>query len=381
MAQIDPYRVLFPIGMLAAVMGAGVWLVYAALVSEPYPVELHRRLMVGGFLHVFAAGFLMTAIPRFTGSFLATLPEIVLQSLADSLWLVSAFDVTGSLFWWLGTAHFFCLALFFVRRLLRRTHTVYFLFLYIALGLASGFFSALAVSLGPWIAAFESFGAVARIYFFHGAIWALVVGVGGRIVTGFLGWPITWGRSPETATRTVAYLNNNPMQTAVAMVLLGSFFVEGWVSVAWGRTLRALAVTATLGIGWRLYRPPHLRTPVTLGLWLSGWGIHAGLWLYALFPAYGVHLLHVALVAGLALTTVMMATRVSLAHGKHTTHGEQSRFFAVITVAMIAAAVIRLVAPMSGIWYAPLVGVSSALWLASFFSWASFILPKIVFVK
>src|SRR5215470_15370218 len=58
----DPYRVLFPLGLLFGLIGAGSWPVHLLGIG-PYPAALHRALMVQGFEHGFVLGFLLTAMP------------------------------------------------------------------------------------------------------------------------------------------------------------------------------------------------------------------------------------------------------------------------------------------------------------------------------
>src|SRR6185503_1869023 len=62
---LQPYRVLFPIGLTSGLLGAGVWPLHAFAVV-PYPGIAHRVLMIQGFEQGFVLGFLLTAMPGFT---------------------------------------------------------------------------------------------------------------------------------------------------------------------------------------------------------------------------------------------------------------------------------------------------------------------------
>src|SRR4030065_420050 len=64
---MEPYRLLFPLGVAYAIAGALVWTV-AALGWMPYPGPLHRALMIQGFEQSFVVGFLLTALPGLTHS-------------------------------------------------------------------------------------------------------------------------------------------------------------------------------------------------------------------------------------------------------------------------------------------------------------------------
>ena len=60
----DPYRALFPLGVLFGLAGAALWPLHA-LGWIPYPAPLHWTLMIQGFQHCFILGFLLTAMPSF----------------------------------------------------------------------------------------------------------------------------------------------------------------------------------------------------------------------------------------------------------------------------------------------------------------------------
>jgi uncharacterized protein involved in response to NO len=65
-AAPDPYRVLFPLGIAAALAGLVPWILVAARVPLAWPGPAHAALMVQGFELAFICGFLLTAMPAFT---------------------------------------------------------------------------------------------------------------------------------------------------------------------------------------------------------------------------------------------------------------------------------------------------------------------------
>lgn len=62
--QEEPFRLFFPLGILAGLMGLGVWMFYYAGWYEMFPAIPHSRLMVQGMLGAFMIGFSTTAGPR-----------------------------------------------------------------------------------------------------------------------------------------------------------------------------------------------------------------------------------------------------------------------------------------------------------------------------
>src|SRR5689334_8167273 len=62
----DAYRIFFPLGLALGVTGVSVWPLYYFGITEGYNGRTHAFVQICGFLYSFAAGFLLTAIPRFT---------------------------------------------------------------------------------------------------------------------------------------------------------------------------------------------------------------------------------------------------------------------------------------------------------------------------
>ena len=76
--SVEPYRLLFPLGVMFGALGVYVWIAFAFFPGSEFPVQLHSKLMLGTFLFSFAAGFLMTAIPKMTASFPAQTFELTI---------------------------------------------------------------------------------------------------------------------------------------------------------------------------------------------------------------------------------------------------------------------------------------------------------------
>src|SRR5438128_6433802 len=64
----DPYRIFFPLGIVLGAMGVSIWPLYYFGITEGYSGRAHAFVQTDGFLYAFIIGFLLTAIPRFTGT-------------------------------------------------------------------------------------------------------------------------------------------------------------------------------------------------------------------------------------------------------------------------------------------------------------------------
>src|SRR5215210_485063 len=60
----EPFRIFFPAGVLAGIIGVSLWPLYFTHITEFYPGLGHARIMACGLFGAFIFGFLGTAMPR-----------------------------------------------------------------------------------------------------------------------------------------------------------------------------------------------------------------------------------------------------------------------------------------------------------------------------
>src|SRR5215510_16383204 len=60
----EPFRVFFPEGVLAGIVGVGLWPLHFGGWISLYPGQAHARIMAYGLFGAFIFGFLGTAMPR-----------------------------------------------------------------------------------------------------------------------------------------------------------------------------------------------------------------------------------------------------------------------------------------------------------------------------
>src|SRR5436190_11588067 len=83
----DPYRIFFPLGVLLGIAGVLLWPLYYWHVIDWYDGRAHAFVQTDCFLYAFIAGFLWTAVPRFTG---ASAPRRPIQFAVAALILAQA---------------------------------------------------------------------------------------------------------------------------------------------------------------------------------------------------------------------------------------------------------------------------------------------------
>src|SRR5579862_6127548 len=139
----DPYRIFFPLGIILGACGVSIWPLYYYGVIEGYSGRAHAFVQTDGFLYAFVAGFLLTAIPRFTGT---RAPSLAIQ------YLLAAFIATSAVaaefqYFAIGLPSFLVahciLVILAVRRFARRQQDPPETFSLVGIGLFSGMLGAL----------------------------------------------------------------------------------------------------------------------------------------------------------------------------------------------------------------------------------------------
>lgn len=295
----EPYRLFFPIGIAHGFWGVSLWLLYGLKIIPTYPGPLHIQLMIGGFLGSFVFGFITTAVPRFTQTFPARPHEILI--LALPLIIAPVMNADGALL--MLAASYLAAAIFFFGRWSQAQSRPPDPFILIGFGLSAALFGEILMRLAAdpqWI----TFG---RLLFLRAFMLLTVVGVGSQMIPRLLG-AMSGGCVRSGSIRTNRFLY-------IGLAFLGGCFIEAFVHPVLGRWVQTAIVGLIAVKHWGVLRLPFSRSKLAWVLWISCWFLLFGLAGESLFPSYSVHFLHLTFIGGFALMTLMVATRVILAHG------------------------------------------------------------------
>ena len=374
--RTEPYRVLFPMGMLMAWAGVLHWFLHAIGVAPYYGSVFHSITQIQGFIMCFAVGFLFTMIPRRTGTAPPSAWQMAVAIAAPVGTTFSAwFEV-----WWL--AQIFWLALiamllmFVVKRFLAATsdrkHPNSFIWL--PLSLMMGMVGSMLVGaygyLGQEYFWVHDFG---RLLLLQGMFVGLILGIGGMLLP-----MITHGDVlSDAAVCRWDYLARVG-HLCGAILLVFSFWTELFCSLRGGLALRTAVVTVLLLTSSRAWRLPVAPGWHRKLVWLAAWLIPIGYTLASIFPAEKKAGLHVVFIGGFALMAFSVGLHVVLAHGgfQRLLHGRPWQVFifgSLILTAMALRALVDFDRPHFFLW----LGASAGIFLLGTLFWAWVVFPRI----
>jgi uncharacterized protein involved in response to NO len=367
--KTDPYRVFFPLGILLGLAGVSVWPFYYFGVTEGYSGRAHAFVQICGFLYSFAAGFLLTAVPRFTGT---EAPSRKVQYFLMTLIVLSVCGFETGTFT-LAHAAFLAahisLIVLAARRFLHRKQNPPATFPLVGVGLAAG---AMAALLNVAIA-FEflapSWDPLGKRLLTEGMFLMLVLGVGGFLGPRLMGFAAL----PQPGTPLLAAGSQGFAYAGAGFVLLLSLFAEYGLEFGPAAFLTAGLTTAIVAVTVRPWQLPAVRTTLAWCVWTANLLVIFGIWLAAFARAYRADFLHVLFIA-FTLLILAVGTRVTLSHGGHPLAREKNSWplrigFATAVVAMFA----RLGAPFAPETYFDHLAWAAVLWIAGMLFWGFYI--------
>jgi len=339
----DPYRVLFPLGVAAALAGLVPWILVAVRVPLAWPGPVHAALMVQGFELAFVSGFLLTAMPAFTHGPRCTPVELgVVTALVAAHVVLRALDVPAAA--WAFLAALVALGFVVARRVRAGEAAPPEEFLLAGAGIAMGLAGAVVqvlVSLSLMPEAAERAGVRCVSL---GMLPALVLGLGGLLVPTFarMSDPLSIAGVARAGER----VRRRVFVVAVAALLVVAVNLDFAGRVGAAGWCRALAALASTQLAWKLWRLPGRRDRLSWSIWTAGWCVALGFTAAAVWPLHRVEAWHVAFAGGYALLTLGIGTRVVVSHGGHAMSEEDVVLSALAVQALVAAALVRSLGPV-----------------------------------
>ncbi|MDO8580066.1 MAG: NnrS family protein [Candidatus Omnitrophota bacterium] len=386
----EPYRLFFPFGVWMGVVGISPWLLYAMGLTKTYSGFFHSSMLTLVYLNCFIIGFLLTFIPRFTGTFYANRAELfsflflfigIAVFLRQEQWAAAQMVYLG----WLTL-----LLVFLMRRIPHRKNEggkPPMELIWIPVAILHAFVGTMLMLLVHWQIVPPWILKVGRPMMEQGFLMSIVLGIGGFLIPRILGTYQAQssggccGGCACSAKKISATKKAVVFHLICAGVLFASFWLQG---LEWTRLSYVFqGMVATAEFLWTRTLPKYPRDAGFYGKlsWVSCWMIVVGLWGAAVFPKYSIEMLHITFIGGFSLMTFAIATMVVLSHG-----GEAEQLKKPIWVlwVVLGAILFTLFKRLAVIFFPgaffKMLGIASSAWIIGALVWLIYIFPRLFYI-
>lgn len=353
----EPFRLFFPLAIIQLIIGVSIWIPQVFL-PEYYPTQLHRSLVMNGYLYSMILGFLLTALPQFTKTLSLTKREFylaILLVLAPSYAGIYSHSQLLSLF---SIAQASFLIFFISRRFLFMKTNPPYSFIFIP------------VALVIWIMADIRYLALedpeSLLYFYEAATMAFIIAIGTRLIPALLGHQEIVNYQKTIYETETSFLRMVPKGFYLMTI------VYALSTLSFERDLSFLRVGILTSIAlsyWRIFSAPTEKTKYSWSVWLCVWGILITSYLKLFFPQYGIHFSHGYFLMAIVLLSLLVALRVVRAHYIKDPQVEKSRILYILVGLLALTAATRISAPLLPRGYENHLAYSSIVLICSSLLW------------
>lgn len=371
--RAEPYRIFFPLAVALGAAGVTPWLLLGTGVTARWLGVFHAVTQMQGFMLAFAAGFLLTALPKRTSSAPAAWIEIAALALLVPAIPVAAFFSLQAVAQLAYAAALVVLAQFALRRLLgsgaaRRPPASFAL---VPIGILAGIAGASMLVAATFAGAPAWLFTLGRAFVFEGVFLCLVLGVGSF----FFALALHGKAAPDVpkSPRGRAIMAAHAL---AGVAILGGLAVESAGFTRAGVLIRT-AVVGAIFASAGAFRPPARPGLNRRLIWITGLAVPAGLVTAALFPEQRIAAMHLLYIGGFGLMGLTVAAHVALGHGGFDADQAGKPLpVAVFGALFLAAAGLRALAGVVPAAYFTWLAVAAALWLSGAAVWAAYLFPK-----
>lgn len=373
----EPFRLFFPLGTLAGMIGVSLWPLHFSGLFEWYPGQVHARIMAFGLFGAFIIGFLGTAMPRMLSAKPLRPSELIVLGVSFVGMVGSYFvgkEKIGDIIWLLTLSLF---ALIMTRRVGARKDTPPPGFVLVGMAWISVLTGAIISVIGHYREMDIFWANLQRLLSYQGFVLLPIIGIGPFILPRFFGLK-SQHDFPEMLAPSRDWVRKALLAAATGSAIIGSFVLEakGFFRTAYAIRFAVVATYGLFEMPWKT--GPNSVNPLGASIRLSFLSICAGYLAVAILPEYRTGLLHLTLIGGFTIMTFAVATRVVFGHSGNIAKLAGKNRWIIISVGLM---LLGMATRISGD-FVPRIMAShytygAILWIVSAALWAWYVLPKV----
>jgi uncharacterized protein involved in response to NO len=329
---LEPYRIFFPLGLFLALFAVFYWLMFNVGILKFYPRDAHAQLMYFGFFWSFVAGFLMTAIPKMTGTLPANYLEQSIGVFLAFLQLILTLRNQIQLSKYIYLVQIVFLIIFTIKRFIYVKKIPFEGFIFIP-------FAFLTSILGMYLS-WINYLNPSQFYKISAELFLLnlIFGLGARLI------PAISRFANALKPDQVVSLSKIKLFSFSSLLLNTTFIFDVLVNTILTRMLIMIVIIFYVIFILGFFKKPTQWSKLSIGLKFGLFFLMLGYVVKFAAPNhYPIAVSHFVYIGGLMLITLMIATRVKLAHGGIDLNYEITSKRSLYIIVLIALAAITRV--------------------------------------
>lgn len=361
MKHIAPYQIFFPIGILCSILAVGVWFVQDLNWFSAPAIFIHSRLIIGGFIWSFIVGFLMTAIPRMTGTSSVNIFEFIIAFLLIVFQIIQSWTMDGRWFYGANIAIVFFLLFYGGRRIVKSVKPIPVFFSHVGLAMCLAILGASYHFRGD---------TYLGVHLYHvGTVLLLVLGIGTRFFSFLSGLPSEFENAPKAHHYIFHCLG---LSMAGLLFLSGSGYPNAYLGLFLVSLFYLLFV-------WKVFRSSDRSSALKYGVRIVASTIPITFLMCWLQPHLYITWLHLLFIGSFSMITFAVATRVTLAHGSYSTDLEMKSKALWFVLSFLSLGIVSrvLYGFSEGLWKKSFLHLAATFWILAVICWCYSFLVKI----
>lgn len=360
MRDVAPYQILFPIGVLGSLLAVGLWLIPSQQLFGVPVMFIHSKLIVS-FIWAFIVGFLMTAIPRMSGTSSASLIEKGFGTLLIITQYVLSFFFDPKWFYFASFITVLCILFFGGRRVIKASKPIPVFFSHVGIAMVLALLGSFYQFKGDSYMGF---------HLYHlGVVLLLVLGIGARFYSFLSGLPSLFEQRDK----------KEHFAFHLAGVSVAALLYLSGKGYTWSYFLLSVLMTYYMIFVWKVFRVSSRNSALKIAVRFIALFIPLGFFMSWLQPGYYIAWFHLIFIGCFGVIIYAVATRVTLAHGAYSTDLEtKSRSLWWMLFFFISALFFRVsYAYLNGEWKSVALQLAVTFWTLAIGVWCVSFLLKV----
>jgi uncharacterized protein involved in response to NO len=368
LVKSEPYRIFFPLGWLAGLIGVTYWLLISTQIISSYNPLFHGLIQIELFALAFAVGFLLTALPKFLRTPTTTNLEFLSFLVNYFVLAIALLTNSNKLSQFLFIAILLQILRFAILRFKQRKASPPDSFLLVAFGLLQGVLGSLTL-----LAPCPIFPMLGQKLIEQGMFLSLSLGIGtflGPRLMGLVDVTNAIVNTPGAGRKALPWHEDPRLAVfSYGVLIASSFLIETGINRDLGIFIRAITTTICL-YHFGVLKFPRSPSIVAVLVGMSLWTMASGLWLAAFVPLHEIGALHLTYIGGFALLIFAIGAQVISSHGGYPGLWSEHKAWAKLTLILVASsAVLRAIASLFPSYYFSFLAISAICLDIAFLLW------------